>query len=365
VCLLSMGSRILARILATRLREWSEKCKLLDDNQCGFRSNRSTADATQIFVRIEEEWTAYRNDQIALGNAILQEGTDPIAILLDITKAYPRVNRPCLWGILQKYGMKERCLRALQGLHEQTSYKIKGREEHSTEWCPQRGLREGCATSPELFNIYHSAAIRQAKEVRGNNVGISWMWRPRSALPPRSTRLASKSSETKRFRVEESLFADDTTAIGERREINQGTNIIKQVMGNFEEKCHDGKEERLEFGTNEGRQIRMLGCWIGREDDLRNRIARGSKCWYIVKKRLCNSKLPKTFQARVLEACVESAILFDCATRPWHAKEIKRLQSFMDRCYRFVWMDKRGGPARPDRWKKKAPTCTMYESAYE
>ena len=55
VCLLSMGSRILARIMATRLKLWAEDMGVLDDNQAGFRSGRSTADATQIMVRIQED----------------------------------------------------------------------------------------------------------------------------------------------------------------------------------------------------------------------------------------------------------------------------------------------------------------------
>ena len=50
VCLLAMG-----RVLASRLRRWSEAMSLTDENQCGFRPGRSTADATQIMVRMEEE----------------------------------------------------------------------------------------------------------------------------------------------------------------------------------------------------------------------------------------------------------------------------------------------------------------------
>ena len=52
VCLLSMASRILARIMANRLRIWAEKLQLLDDNQAGFRKERSTADVTQMMVRV-------------------------------------------------------------------------------------------------------------------------------------------------------------------------------------------------------------------------------------------------------------------------------------------------------------------------
>ena len=51
VCLLAMGSRILARILAKRLGKWAEALGLLDDNQSGFRVGRSTGDAAQVLIR--------------------------------------------------------------------------------------------------------------------------------------------------------------------------------------------------------------------------------------------------------------------------------------------------------------------------
>ena len=53
--MLAMGSRILARVLTTRLRWWAEYLQLLDDNQKGFRQGRTTADATQIMVRMQED----------------------------------------------------------------------------------------------------------------------------------------------------------------------------------------------------------------------------------------------------------------------------------------------------------------------
>ena len=42
-------------------------------------------------------------------------------------------------------------------------------------------------------------------------------------------------------------------------------------------------------------------------------------------------------QVRVVEACVESSLLFDCQARTWQVGEMRRLQSFMDRAYRYVW----------------------------
>ena len=56
----------------------------------------------------------------------------PGAVLLDITKAYPRVNKPLLWKILQRLGMPEKVLTVLRCLHEETIYRAKGREDLST-----------------------------------------------------------------------------------------------------------------------------------------------------------------------------------------------------------------------------------------
>ena len=95
---------------------------------------------------------------------------DPVATLLDITKAYPGVNGPMLWSILTKFGMKGKMRSALEAIHEQTEYKIREKESNSTSWTSKRGLREGCATSPILFNVYHSTVLRLAKEERREKV---------------------------------------------------------------------------------------------------------------------------------------------------------------------------------------------------
>ena len=86
ICLLSMGSRILARILADRVRIWSEEMNLLDDEQAGFRKNRSTADATQVMVRIQEDSIDLRKRMEASGRPIDEEEM-PAARLLDLRKA--------------------------------------------------------------------------------------------------------------------------------------------------------------------------------------------------------------------------------------------------------------------------------------
>ena len=52
---------------------------------------------------------------------------DPETRPLDLIKAYQRVNKPALWGILTRYGLRGKLMDTLMDLHETTQYKGKGR----------------------------------------------------------------------------------------------------------------------------------------------------------------------------------------------------------------------------------------------
>ena len=132
VCLLTMGSRILAKVVAKRLGWWAEHLDLLDENQAGFRKGRSTADVVQIMMRMQEDVTDCKR-RVNEG----EEGEDvsedewPYARLLDLRKAYPRVSKPALWMLLERYGLKGRCMETVYDLHESTEYKVRGRDGES------------------------------------------------------------------------------------------------------------------------------------------------------------------------------------------------------------------------------------------
>ena len=51
-----------------------------------------------------------------------------------------------------------------------------------------------------------------------------------------------------------------------------------------------------------------------------NRLSRAGRAWFGLRKRLMGSRLSKRKQARVIEACVETALLFDCQVRVWHIR---------------------------------------------
>ena len=130
-------SRIIARILVTRLRNWVEATGALNENRAGFRQGRLMADATQVFVRIPEGVKVVRNMEEISNER--DEGKEMV-IFLDLKKAYPRVSRPILWAILEKYRLPNKAIDKLKDLHEFTSYRVRGEERDNTEFIPHRGL---------------------------------------------------------------------------------------------------------------------------------------------------------------------------------------------------------------------------------
>ena len=96
-------------------------------------------------------------------------------------------------------------------------------------------------------------------------------------------------------------------------------------MAEFEEQNNDD-EGRAVFGTDEADLIRMLGCWLGSEEDVMNRIKRAGYLWAKCRPRLLKSKLPRRKQAQIVEACAESGLLFDSAVRPWYNSEMRSIK---------------------------------------
>ena len=61
------------------------------------------------------------------------------------------------------------------------------------------------------------------------------------------------------------------------------------------------------FGTEAGGEIMVLVSCLGEEADTRNRTWRAGILWARVKSWLRESRMYKRWQARVVEACVESS----------------------------------------------------------
>ena len=184
-------------------------------------------------------------------------------------------------------------------------------------------------------------------------VGMSWL-APRECITTRMNRTGNEEQrERNSYTVTKALFADDTTIYGERAEMKEGKKIFKRCLKNFEEQCHEGKEEHLALGISEGGEFLILGTGIGRKQDAQKRKKRGRYVLMTIKKRLKNTKLTEKTQATVVQLVMESIMLLHCETSAWQKKEVRELQRVVDQEYRYICMDKRGGPALQQTEEKR------------
>ncbi|TWW74372.1 R2DM Retrovirus-related Pol polyprotein from type II retrotransposable element [Takifugu flavidus] len=120
ITLLSLPGKVYARVLEKRIRLLVEP--LIEEEQCGFRPGHGTTDHLFTLAGVlEGSW----------------EVAQP-----DLEKAYDRVPRSTLWGVLREYGVEVRV-----------------------------GLRQGCPLSPVLFITFMDRISRRSRGVEGVEFG--------------------------------------------------------------------------------------------------------------------------------------------------------------------------------------------------
>ena len=104
-------------------------------------------------------------------------------------------------------------------------------------------------------------------------------------------------------------FVDGTTNVEMSGKTHEGVRAVKTLMREWEKYNDDAKEEMLEFRTNEGGSVHVLGSWLSMSADEIMRSKRANCLWWKVKSRLKSSQLTKNWHMRVVGTCLESSLL--------------------------------------------------------
>ena len=91
ISLVSHAGKVLLKIVANRLGDFCEAQQILPEEQCGFRSARSTIDMLFVVRRLQE-----------LGR---QRKIPLYVCFVDLQKAYDSVDRELLWKVLARAGV--------------------------------------------------------------------------------------------------------------------------------------------------------------------------------------------------------------------------------------------------------------------
>ena len=162
--------------------------------------------------------------------------------LYDIEKAYPRINREALWEIMTRKGIPTGFIQICQGLHDHTMFHVRISGSTSTKYEADRGLREGCPSSPPLFNLYHAAVMtdfrqrrKRTAEDRNLEPGIPWKTIVDGKLKRRrNTYQAQRNSKVHIFGDLE--FADDTATFATAPEFPHADHILETTFMDWGEK---------------------------------------------------------------------------------------------------------------------------------
>ncbi len=137
ICLLSNNYKILACILAKRLK--SVLNSVIDETQSGFMSKRHIANNFQLVLDLLD-YSELIND-------------DRFILFLDFYKAFDSLNHEFILLSLKKLGFGDPFCTFVRTLYSNANCSINLKWGTSPRFQLSRGIRQGCPVSPYLFRI--------------------------------------------------------------------------------------------------------------------------------------------------------------------------------------------------------------------
>ncbi|CAK0847212.1 unnamed protein product [Prorocentrum cordatum] len=344
ICLLSMLSRIVAKVAATRVSKWAEASGFHVREQWGNRKYHSTRDAVLVMRILFEESTRV--------GTMVSDGS-LAAVLVDVKKAFPNVPRALCWKVLTRLGVPPAMLNVLRGVHEQTFYVVRTGAGDASPYVLQRGLREGCPTSGILYTVFHNVVLWRLREELRDEQKVHLHFNRARPLP-RATEQPDERDLTA-FVAHLLAFADDTTMLTRKQHARAVEDMVIRIMGRFGETVHPGKTERL-CAAAKGEAappgfltaVRLLGAWFvtdgGTEQDDTKRLQAARLVWRRLHKQLPRLRLSSRLRGSVVQATVVASLLYACEVRPFTPASLRAYQLFINRVIRGITYDpKRGG----------------------
>uniref|UniRef100_T2M7Y8 Man(5)GlcNAc(2)-PP-dolichol translocation protein RFT1 n=1 Tax=Hydra vulgaris TaxID=6087 RepID=T2M7Y8_HYDVU len=140
ISLLSVISKVFEFLVHKFLTSHLESNKLLSDNQCGFRSSRSTAD---LLTAVTERFYC-----------ALDGGGEARAIALDISKAFDKAWHAGLLHKLASYGVSGKVFEIIKSFFSNRFIKVILEGQHTSLFPVTSGVPQGSILGPVLLLIY-------------------------------------------------------------------------------------------------------------------------------------------------------------------------------------------------------------------
>ena len=282
----------------------------------------------------------------------------------DMEKAYPKVSRPGLWRLLQIKGCPPSFLKVLKAIHDHTSSFVRFEGAQSHSFVPDRGLREGCPSSPVLFNIYHSGIMEVFRARRSRlaqthawTPGILWSYKVDGKLGKRRLDRLEEGRNVKTKVIGDFAYADDTGIVGTAEEVRQAENLFDSTLHDFAGRLNRDKTEGLKVSAEpapptevpflgESTTVKHVGALLhARGSHAAETTARVAKCiqklgwvassWGQGKGTHRNKRRVKfSVRVRVMKTVVKGVLSSFSKTRAWQSHQLLRCQKVINKAIR-------------------------------
>ena len=333
----STTSRFQQIILLKRLGDGLEK--LLRENQCGFRQNRSCI------------------DQIYSLRCIIHQCIEfniPLYInFVDFKAAFDSIDRQFIWRSLQHYGLPEKYIRIMKAFFSHTVSAVRVNGE-LTDWFPvNSGTGQGDIQGPPVFNfcLNFSAYLMEQKKVISRG----------ATLQPASPGVEGKH-------LLDTDYADDMALLDNTKEgLQETTDLLCKYSAYAGLKINAGKTQSMAvskrasqrpYCENDTLEINVEGCPIQQvsnftylgavisgdgtiDKELSSRIQKASGAFYQLSSIWNSRNIRTPTKVRIYKAAILTILLYGSEVWNTTQTQMKRFAMFHHRCLRKILRIKR------------------------
>ena len=333
---LSVGanvSKIFPRIIMNRVDEIYES--VMSENQFGFRKGRSTADAIFTVRSIIDK----------CDGAI-------IAIFVDLTAAYDRIDRVCLFKVLSIRTGAPFLANLLYKLYQTTTATIRGTK---LPFEVLSGCRQGGLESPSLFNLYFDFVLKVCANEIDRRFPDGWGISTRFRFPGECYNRKRDGRMSGIEVIRWLLYADDLAAFC--RSVVEAQAIIEimhRVCMRFGLTISLKKTKTMVFGDKllakktslisvDGKQLENVQefCYLGHSISTKpdssfvdRRIASATAKFNQLGQVLKDQDVHKPIRKKFLETYVRSRLTYATEAQLPNAEELRRMEVFWHGCLR-------------------------------
>ena len=317
IALINTLLKVLTKVLAARLQTVCCDLKLIRREQVGFiRSEECTAQAACLLESCQRRKIREK---------------DTLICFLDLRKAYDMVPHDRLLFKLKKFGLGHKMISFISRMYENTFMRVRVNNRLTEPFRYERGVRQGCPTSPLLFNIYINDILDDIPpvEVGGLEQGL------RGLMFADDTVILADSHTDLQSKIESVKQWMDSSAM----EINPNKCGIMAIRAN-------SNSPQIEPISYNGENIPIVDRYVYLGIEFNNtlditemskfRVNRGKESLRRLGKTLANPRVPLEFRGMLIKSILIPTLHYGSEIFGMNELRINSLKRVLDNAFKMI-----------------------------